>query len=428
MPDAVAPLVPDAPGSQGFPTNPLETVERPARLFRAGDYTDRQLGIVTPEHLEAIALLSRARAEIPLDLSVHGNSDLNLPTEISGCVIPGSIHRVGDWLKGIIRIPRVIDEKLKNRNLSVHLDQFTREIKKVAVVPRGRVAGAEFAGSSITVDGAGDFVFSKADFDLPVGTSQVAGVSSTDGSKPTNPLHEALDVLRKLGLELGNDTTLESLIDRIIVAGRAVVAANSQGDDTAGGGEKEPPAPIAMSEGLIMEKPIAVTLPGSTPDVMFADPNMGGSYVPPFFRRQYRNSYRGMLEALIANGQMPARVANKIAAARLGTDEQAGDFQFSLDAEGHPHHEVLDTLIEAFSLVPRGTFLVGSARGRVQPKTGAVDFRFQCLEAEQDFPHEFTVGDSVAADGRPTAEQEDTTDVMLKMGGAEPRRKKALAE
>ena len=359
-------LFDDGPGVQN------QLVERPARLFKCGEYADKNLTITT-DHLDSIVALSASLPEIPLDLSPHGNTDANLPTALTGKLLPASIKRVGDWIHGIIQLPQQIDAALKNRKLSVVLDKITKAIKKVAVVPNPRVAGAEFS--------ADGYEFGDGEME------------SNDGSY----LAQALEALRANGFDLPEDTDAANVLERIVVAGRAIASAKSTAEP-AKQNETEHPAPIAMSEG---------TMPNET--VVFSDPSAS---IPPALRKAYRKQYIGRIESLVQSRRITAKYANEHLSKLLGKTDS--DFTFSVDSEGDVSAPVLDGILMGLEALPEGCVLTGPLAAteralRAKGRSNA-DVKFALTVPEHDeVDPEFTGDDTEAA---------EVTKTMLRMSGA----------
>ncbi len=99
----------------------------------------------------------------------------------------------------------------------------------------------------------------------------------------------------------------------------------------------------------------------------------------------------------------------------IGAADDGTDFQFSMDANGNPSHLQLDAFIEAYSSVPKGTFLVGAAK--IRSKAGGSEFTFRAKEVEENWPQEFSGSTALDAEGNPTEDQQDTTKLMLRMQG-----------
>lgn len=402
------------------PAPVVATVERPARLFRCGDYPDKGLTIVADD-LDGIVLRSTEMPEIPLDLSPHGNSDLNLPVSFTGGIVPSSIRRVGEFIDGIVKLPQNVFDALKTKYpdripLSVVLDRVTRAIKKVAVVPKGRVPEASFA--------AGDYCFDgEIQPAAPPPDDKTTTENQEKKAEPEQPtdassIQGAIQVLGQLGLTLPDDTTPTNIIERINTAGGAVLAAKSSTDDQTAGQEKEVPAPIAMSDkGKPMSEP---TKPVS--DIQFKAPTTPVSVLPKTHRIGIRKAYASEIERHVNRFAITPQYANEVLAPYLGASVE--DFQFGLDESTmQATHPVLDPLLQAIDALPDGSVLNGPVseverrtkkRGKV---TSDVAFSLKIAEHQEEEPAEFAESSVVGADGKPTAEQADTTNSMLQMAG-----------
>lgn len=150
----------------------MNTVDREARLFRAGDYPDKRFA-ATPDDLDAI-VAATAGGPVNLDLH-HADTDETLPM---GGLVPGTLRREGEWLFGTIRLPEPIDTSLRHRGLSVVIDRTTKALRKITVTPRPRVPGAAFEA-----DGSGDLLitFDGGEIMPDEITTTAAGGASADG-------------------------------------------------------------------------------------------------------------------------------------------------------------------------------------------------------------------------------------------------------
>lgn len=402
------------------PTAPVESVERPARLFKAGDYPDKGIS-VSPDELDAIVQLSTVQTEIPLDLAPHGNSDVNLPVSFTGGIIPSSIKRVGEYIDGLVKVPRSVYDALRERYpdripLSVVLDRVTRAIKKVAVVPKGRIAEAAFSGG---------------DFEFQVGTIEQTPPASRDESdtekkeeaaeqKETSAgdIKQTLATLAQLGLTLPDDTTEENLAERIVTAGNAILASKTAEPDQ--GQEREVPAPIAMSEKNAMSEP------NKPAGVTFSAPTTPVQVLPKAHRVGIRKAYISEIERHVNRFAITPKYANERLAPFLGATVE--DFQFSLDEKTfQATHPILDLVLEAIDGIPDGSILSGQAseverrtkaRGKVQSD---VAFALKIAEHEEEMPAEFEAEAVLGPDGKPTAEQKAVTERMLQMAGVQKK-------
>jgi hypothetical protein len=112
-----------------------DTVIRPARLFRCGDYPDKHFSFDERDLQHAIATFQPA----PLDLE-------HVPTVLDGKL--GQVTRVysedGTTLMGDVQLPRWLDSVLEegNRKVSCTWDRATKQLRKLALVRTPRVSDA----------------------------------------------------------------------------------------------------------------------------------------------------------------------------------------------------------------------------------------------------------------------------------------------
>lgn len=165
-------------------------VDRPARLFRAGEYPDKQF-VAGEADLDAI--VAATTGEVPLDLH-HADTDETLPM---GGLVPGSLRRDGEWLLGTMRLPSAIDASLRHRGLSVVIDRASRALRKVTVTPHPRVPGAAFAGEP--ADG-GDLVLFDGGTLMP---NEVKEQTSAAGGEPASGEEEPLTASKAEGVFKG---------------------------------------------------------------------------------------------------------------------------------------------------------------------------------------------------------------------------------
>lgn len=117
-------------------------IRLPARLFKAGDYPDKQFKASAGD-LDAIVGATRGRTK-PLELDLH-HADTDETFDL-GKVPPDTIRREGDWIVGDVEVEQsdIDGGRFKKRGLSVVIDRATKAISKVTVTGRPRVAGAGF--------------------------------------------------------------------------------------------------------------------------------------------------------------------------------------------------------------------------------------------------------------------------------------------
>lgn len=189
-------------------------------------------------------------------------------------------------------------------------------------------------------------------------------------------IQDALNALREIGLDLPEDTHEGNLVERIVVASRAIATATGSGQS---GNPQDPnaqpqemPTPIAMSLGT-------GTMPNNN-SVTVDD------RVAAFAVRQARKSYDSRIEALIGSGRISADYREKHLKKLLE------GFQLSLDEAGAQTATPLDHLLDALEAIPSGSTLNGGTvtvnkNGKVnvrkEGKTIALSLQ------EEDLPPEY---------------------------------------
>ncbi len=121
-----------------------QVVYRPAKLFEAGAYPDKNLEVSESDLDGIIARFNAARAEgapaVPVKVE-HVDTPLDPLAEVV------ALHRRGRELFGMVAVPADVDALLRRRgieSLSVGLSREPLALREVSIVARPRVADAAF--------------------------------------------------------------------------------------------------------------------------------------------------------------------------------------------------------------------------------------------------------------------------------------------
>ena len=115
-----------------------ETVYRPARLFRAGDYPDKSLAVTEADIDAMIARFAASGGRVPLKVE-----HIDSPLDPLGHLV--ALYRSGAELYGMLALPSDIAEVLRRRGiekLSVGLSREPLSLAEVSIVARPRIRDA----------------------------------------------------------------------------------------------------------------------------------------------------------------------------------------------------------------------------------------------------------------------------------------------
>lgn len=143
-------------------------------------------------------------------------------------------------------------------------------------------------------------------------------------------IKEALQCLRGVGVDLPDDTTPENLIERILVACRAI-----QGKDAQEGDEDNPERNGVTEQ----PQPIAMSVQMSTDDKQI-------SAYRTLAQKSVQQNYVTRIRNLVAEGKLTKQYAQE------HLEPLVQGFQLSLDAEGIPQEGQLDFLLKHLEALP----------------------------------------------------------------------------
>lgn len=165
------------------------------------------------------------------------------------------------------------------------------------------------------------------------------GQTSASGAS----IQDALNALREIGLDLPEDTHEGNLVERIVVASRAISTAT-------GGGSNQPDPNDPNAQHQEMPTPIAMSLGnGTMPNTNLTVDDR----VAAFAVRQARKSYDARIDQLIASGRISAAYRD----AHLKPLMEG--FQLSLDEAGAATPTAIDHLLDALEAIPASSTLNG---------------------------------------------------------------------
>lgn len=210
------------------------------------------------------------------------------------------------------------------------------------------------------------------------GKQEDPGTGSSDGV-PTAAtgatLPDAVTVLRKVGLDLPDDTTAENLIERIVIAGRQFVSMNNTEENpmtqTPPGAETKEPGAVAMSfaqievllSGGFVTKDKADELrktgfdpnklkPIATAKALGADwkvqeaPPDEKSFLLSFATAGHKKSYLERIAALVSSGRIPQKAADEQLLPLLE------GITLSFGKDGKPETTALDPVLTTLEMTP----------------------------------------------------------------------------
>ena len=163
----------------------------------------------------------------------------------------------------------------------------------------------------------------------------------------TTTIKDALKILRKIGLDLPDDTSDTNMLERICVAGRAIVAKEKQ-DAGPGAGTKvvEQPNPIAMSLTPGVNSSQSTNGSGGSSSNSGIQMSASPEAIVKFATDQAKKSLASRIENLVKSGRTTPAYKKK------HLDPLLTGFQLSLDDSGQAVPSELDRLLEALEAAP----------------------------------------------------------------------------
>ena len=166
---------------------------------------------------------------------------------------------------------------------------------------------------------------------------------------PDEKLKQALDTLREaIGLDLPDDTTLENLADRLIVAATAI-----QGRQDRTGTVTEPPTNSEPEKAISMSTAPAKTLaPEIQTAINTALEQQSAAFsiqtkgLSTYAATQRKADYDRRINALISSGRITKDAADKTIRPHLAS------YAFSLSPEGVPAVQPIDGILEVLEALP----------------------------------------------------------------------------
>jgi hypothetical protein len=240
----------------------------------------------------------------------------------------------------------------------------------------------------------------KEDVDTaaPPDRSEPEGASNEEAQAAAD-FAEALKALRKLGLDLPEDTTAENFAERVIVAVRAILATEQQGAPsnpnqgttrTPPQGSTEQTSSVAMGTQPMANDPMFAQTPG-------VDTNN------PLYKHaqlQAREGYIRRVNSLIRSGRVKSEFANE------KLQPMITGFQLSLTDEGASIPGPLDQILEVLEQVPGYSALTGQDATRGYDAALALN--------EETLPSSYTRDERNTPDD---AQVEDILKVQAEAGG-----------
>lgn len=206
---------------------------------------------------------------------------------------------------------------------------------------------------------------------------------NTDGQMPKrtggSSLESCLAVLASYGLALPDDTTEETLVERICAAGTAVSSYKQmqEGDSVTTppkGSQTQPPSPVAMSQEL--ELAVSLLNGAKVTDPTTSQPftveslkqaaakkatearvalSAEDQALVAFARDQVRDAYGKRLEALVKTGRVTPKMAKDVGLPMLQ------NLHVAFSADGKPVENELDRVLKAWEAIPAGSVLTGNS-------------------------------------------------------------------
>jgi len=205
--------------------------------------------------------------------------------------------------------------------------------------------------------------------EAPVGAILMQDAASNAGiGGPANAsgasIRDALAALKAVGLDLPEDTSAENLIERIIVASRAIAAKGEEDippgkEQQPGKGTKEQPVPIAMGDitlgdtDMTDEQKKAFQLEKKKQEEAVQRAKEDKEKAIQFAIEQVHSGYKARVKALVETGRITPHFVKE----RL--EPMAESFQLSLDEEGKQVQQPLDIILEALEALPENSIGLG---------------------------------------------------------------------
>lgn len=175
------------------------------------------------------------------------------------------------------------------------------------------------------------------------GVPPVENPTSTNANAAT--VKDALEILAQLGLTLPDDTDAESLVERIVVAGQALIAQKGS----------EPTGPEAVKEApsgsKTQPKGVAMSAAGIIDPTTFKDPTQ--KLAMEGIVKAGRGSYQTRIDEAVRTGRCTPEHAEKYLKPHMA------NLALSFDAEGRTVNSLMDALLAPIESLPAGHVLTG---------------------------------------------------------------------